>query len=488
MAGDIYRPCVQGKTTPQAPAGDVMKQYRFTLFAMTSVILFAVIVMAAAFLALSRSAKGASASDQEASGPAANGDWVSLVDRLATIDPSYLTRPPTAGPSPTPPAFHDQDVTVGTPAAPAGESPAEPANHVVQPGENLYRISLAYGVTVDSIMAANGLANSGLIQAGQTLIIPASSAPEGAATGSSNPATAPTLQPTASPIKVTNSPPTETPLPPTTTPTETATPTETPTPTPTRLTTVNGIGLESFLAMPENVIENSRAIFAAGQTLGRNPGAFSKLGDSTIENPHFLARYDEGPYNLGDYAYLQGVVDHFAGSHSRQGMAVRRGNHSWTVTDPMWADKTYCLPNETPIACEIRLHNPSVIFIRLGSNDRGVPAGFDQNLRQVVQIAIDNGVIPVLGTKADRFEGSNINNEMIRQVAADYQVPLWDFDLVAATIPGRGLDVDAVHLTTFYAHDYTSPTAYQRGHGVHNLTALMVLEAVWREIMQGSGE
>ena len=226
----------------------------------------------------------------------------------------------------------------------------------------------------------------------------------------------------------------------------------------------------------------------AGQALGRNPRAFSKVGDSTIENPHFLVRFDEGPYNLGEYAYLQGAIDHFAGSHSRQGLAVRRGNHSWTVTDPMWADKSICQPNETPIACEIRVHNPSILIIRLGSNDRGVPSGFEHNLRQVVQVAIDSGVIPVLGTKADRFEGSNINNDIIRQVAIDFQVPLWDYDLLAGTIPGRGLDVDAVHLTTFYAHDYTSPTAYQRGHGVHNLTALMVLDTIWKEIIQGSGE
>ena len=95
--------------------------------------------------------------------------------------------------------------------------------------------------------------------------------------------------------------------------------------------------------------------------------------------------------------------------------------------------------------------------------------------------------IPILGTKADRFEGSNINNDIIRRLAAEFKAPLWDYDLVAATIPGRGLDVDQGHLTTFYAHDYTSPTAYQRGHGVHNLTALIALEQVWREIRQSLG-
>lgn len=47
--------------------------------------------------------------------------------------------------------------------------------HVVQPGENLFRISLRYGVTVNDLMRANGL-TSIYIYAGQTLVIPSSAA------------------------------------------------------------------------------------------------------------------------------------------------------------------------------------------------------------------------------------------------------------------------------------------------------------------------
>ncbi len=172
----------------------------------------------------------------------------------------------------------------------------------------------------------------------------------------------------------------------------------------------------------------------------------------------------------------------------RQGQGVHLGFHSWTVTDPLWADKTVCLPNETPVTCEIRLHRPSIIIIRIGSNDAGVPGSFDFNVRQVVEYAIQQGVIPVIGTKADRFEGpDNANNIILRQIAADFEIQLWDFDAIMATIPGRGLDVDNVHLTTFYAHDYTSPVAFERGHGVHNLTALMMLDAIWREVTSNTG-
>src|SRR5215813_936060 len=44
--------------------------------------------------------------------------------------------------------------------------------HVVQRGENLYRIALHYGISVDALTKANNITDSSRIFAGQTLIIP----------------------------------------------------------------------------------------------------------------------------------------------------------------------------------------------------------------------------------------------------------------------------------------------------------------------------
>lgn len=289
--------------------------------------------------------------------------------------------------------------------------------------------------------------------------------------------------------------PTPTLVPPTATATATATPTSTPYPTATPLPSptpalappqpvgVNGVPYEAIIVMPPEVVARTKEIFAAGKAIGRNPRAYSKVGDSTTENPHFMARFDTGPYNLGAYAHLQPALDHFLGSHSRDSIAVRIGLHSWTANDPAWAEPGICLPNETPVQCEIRVHNPSVILIRLGTNDAGAGSMFDGNMRRIVDEAINAGVIPIIGTKGDRHEGSNENNEILRRIAADYRIPLWDYDRVADTLPGRGLDVDAAHMNTFYAHDYNDPTAFTRGHAMHNLTALMALDAVWRQVM-----
>jgi LysM repeat protein len=54
-----------------------------------------------------------------------------------------------------------------------GTTPTTPTgNHVVQPGENLFRIALKYGVTVEAFAIANGISNVNLIYPGQELVIP----------------------------------------------------------------------------------------------------------------------------------------------------------------------------------------------------------------------------------------------------------------------------------------------------------------------------
>jgi putative chitinase len=60
---------------------------------------------------------------------------------------------------------------MGAQAAQASSCPV----HVVQRGENLYRIALRYGTTVHAIARANGISNPSWIYAGQRLVIPCGS-------------------------------------------------------------------------------------------------------------------------------------------------------------------------------------------------------------------------------------------------------------------------------------------------------------------------
>ena len=52
-----------------------------------------------------------------------------------------------------------------------------PGTHVVQPGENLFRIALRYGTTVEAVSQANNITNPSLIYVGQTLTIPSGTTP-----------------------------------------------------------------------------------------------------------------------------------------------------------------------------------------------------------------------------------------------------------------------------------------------------------------------
>lgn len=109
--------------------------------------------------------------------------------------PAQPTPQPTAIPAPiSPPVFPsdvepvpvegDVDDGSGAPSsAPAGSSASRGSSggarvscgarvvHVVQPGENLFRIALRYNTTIASIARRNGIADARTIRAGQRLTI-----------------------------------------------------------------------------------------------------------------------------------------------------------------------------------------------------------------------------------------------------------------------------------------------------------------------------
>jgi len=276
--------------------------------------------------------------------------------------------------------------------------------------------------------------------------------------------------------------PAESPVPEQPTPAPTAADTPPPAPTVPPVT-INGMPPEQFIILSEETRRNIDEIYARGESLGRNPQVFSILGDSLIATPQSLAKWDGDDYTLGEYAFLQPTIDQYSGSFGRYGVSVRVGLHSWSVFDPLWADKEFCLANEDVLTCEIRLNNPSMMIIFLGSNDAGSPGGFNVNYRQIVETLSDQGIVPVLATKADRFEGpENSNNIIIRRIAADYQLPLLEFDILADTLPGRGLGSDNVHLTYLEPLDYSSAEIFTFGYPVHNLASLMTLDTVRREV------
>ncbi len=298
-------------------------------------------------------------------------------------------------------------------------------------------------------------------------------------------AVSPTLIPTLTPTLTPN--PTATPSPaPTNTPSPvpTATATATAVPSPTAISPahlINDIPRADFLWLPPETISKTQETFQRGQQQhGRAPRRFSKIGDSLVAHPGFLTMFDSGAYELGPYAPLQPTIDYYAGSFTRYGVGLKIGLSSFGILDPFWADKKWCNPNEHLLDCEIRLYNPSILLIQMGTNDAN--ASFERNMRAVISYAQEQGIVPVLITKADRFEGDNRNNESLRRLATELAVPLVDFDLLADNLPGRGLRDDNAHLTVPLYHDYANQETLTYGHGVHNLALLMMLDEL-RQIL-----
>ncbi len=241
------------------------------------------------------------------------------------------------------------------------------------------------------------------------------------------------------------------------------------------------------------VSARARQVYQQGVAEGNDPHRFSKVGDCQNIPSHFLANFDHpDQYVLGDkYQSLQAVISNFAGSWGRDSQAVRGGYNVAAVVTPYQADPKACGASETPLACELRLYQPSIALVSMETWWAGKKsADYEKYLRQIVDYALSKGVLPVLATKADNLEGDYSINLAIARVAYDYDLPLWNFWRAVQPLPSHGLQSDGFHLT----HDPTrpeDPLLYRRlsdpqaelfAWPVRNITALQALNAVWQGV------
>lgn len=215
-------------------------------------------------------------------------------------------------------------------------------------------------------------------------------------------------------------------------------------------------------------------VYQRGLDLGRDPHVFSVIGDCQSSPTYFLSIYDEGRYTLSeDQAHLQETIDWYSGSFSHLSITVKNGMTAPGVLNPMWRDIQLCESKETPVTCEVRVSNPTLALISLGTN--WLPStSYEQYVRylsEIVNILLAHGVIPVLSTKADNIEGDYSRNLAMAQVAYDYSVPLWNFWAAVKDLPNHGLDQsrDDVYLV-------------RDGWDVRNQSALQVLDSIRRQL------
>ncbi len=289
-----------------------------------------------------------------------------------------------------------------------------------------------------------------------------------------------TVAPSDETLQATNSPITETEE----TPTQINTATQTPTVTATPDLRLDPADWQEWPIIP-TVSANAKAIYEHGLEMGNDPDRFSKVGDCQNINTYFLSIYDDPDlYTLGpDYAYLQEAIDHFSGSWSRESVATAGGMNVASVFSQYWADKERCESAESPLVCELRLNEPSIVLISMeeswGSNNK--VENYEKYMRQIIETVIESGAVPILATKADNLEGDHQINSAIARLAYEYDIPLWNFWRAVQPLPQHGLLDDGFHLTHGYS-DFSESRNLKQGWPMRNLTALQVIDAVWRQL------
>jgi hypothetical protein len=229
------------------------------------------------------------------------------------------------------------------------------------------------------------------------------------------------------------------------------------------------------------VSQTARDIYQRGLQGGTRPNVFTRVGDCQSVVPYFLAAFDYGNYDLGPYTHLQAAIDQFSGSWARQGMASNRGFNVSSVFVPVWSDPKACLKNEGPLACEFRIRRPSLVIISMETWWGGDPIGYEKYLRRIIEYAIGQGAVPILGTKADNIEGDGSLNRVIVNLATEYDIPLWNFWAAVQPLPNHGLHPDGFHLT-WERNYYNNADTLNYSWPVRNLTALQAIDAVWRGV------
>lgn len=239
-----------------------------------------------------------------------------------------------------------------------------------------------------------------------------------------------------------------------------------------------------------------RAVFQRGRARGQNPNMFAKIGDSITVAAEMYDPIGRGVYTLGDFGYLQAVIDHFRrgeNAFTRVSLAAGSGWTTSTVLDPAFSSPAQCRADEPPLACEYRVARPAFALVMLGTNDVAfvAPDVYAYNLNRIVDVSFENGVVPVLSTIPLRvgFEGqADQYNAIIRAVAAARGVPVWDYYAATIGLPNSGLSGDGVHPAPppggyMDAANFTGDNL-NYGYVVRNLGALQTLHTLLRDFIR----
>ncbi len=227
--------------------------------------------------------------------------------------------------------------------------------------------------------------------------------------------------------------------------------------------------------IPTNIDPSLQKIYERGLSLGNDPHAFSLFGDCQARPAEFFGvlETDQSLYQRLS-PDLQETVDNFRGSFNRESPTAQDGTTPGALLWIQWHQGKYdCTFAETPVECELRIHRPSFVIIQIGTHFESRNTEY---LRRIIEQLLDEGVIPILATKADNREKDERVNRDMALLASEYDLPLWNFWAAVSDLPNRGLYTrdDRPLQGDIYLTD--------EARGIHRMTALETLNVVWRSV------
>ena len=230
--------------------------------------------------------------------------------------------------------------------------------------------------------------------------------------------------------------------------------------------------------VPE-VTQTARAIYQQGIAMGNDPHAFSKVGDCQNVKQSFLGFFDHpDQYELmSGIDRMQDTIDHFNGYFDRDGEATKYGFNAAAVLSPLWADPDVCLPDETPLECELRITRPTFVLISLEFWFEGRTSEiYERYMRQIIEYTISQGAVPILATKADNVEKDHSLNLTTAKLAYEYDLPLWNWWAAAQELSDAGMDkyrADNFHISV-------------EAWNIRSKTFLQTLDHLWKELRKSA--
>ena len=237
--------------------------------------------------------------------------------------------------------------------------------------------------------------------------------------------------------------------------------------------------------IPEGISQATIEIFLNGQELGNQANRYSRAADCNGAPSLFLGHfgYPEDVWSLGDYETLRPTIQFYGDAHQHTSVASLKGFNAASLLVPFLADPEKCESGDSPLVCEIKTYQPSVMFIFLGTNDAYRQETFEENMRTVLQTMIDYGVIPIIASKPDDLEGTNeVFNSLLFKLANEYEVPFWNFWAAIQDLPNHGIDKEEPGHITWAPPDFANEYGMTAAWPYRNLGALQILELLQKEL------